>query len=331
MQCHICPNTAQFIEAIPNGLLFCSKACQLIEVQTRRPRNEKTQLEYGDKKKTKSEEEEEVEYTNSIIFLNVNKLQEIEFPVNDRKYLSLKKVDPSNDNFPGLGVAAIRDIPEGTVIGYYAGYYKHTNLCKDNEHTFKLSGLEMVVDASAKGNLTRYISHNYLNPNVEAFEMFLRKKYKVIGFMTLRDIKEGEMIEFKKGEILPRNFTIVDKMHPIRANTKRINIVNDMKFTCLIDGRNFEVGVYSIPTRPGRGIFFYTLNGEGKVRIRHEENPITAFQSIVTKLIVHVLLSRDIIVFESNGRLEPFSISRFGKPYVMFVAALGDTKIKVFE
>jgi hypothetical protein len=72
MQCHVYTDPAQFIEAIPNGLLFCSAACQLIEVQTRRSRSEKTPKEFGKKKRVKPTQKllpDGVEYSNAISFL----------------------------------------------------------------------------------------------------------------------------------------------------------------------------------------------------------------------------------------------------------------------
>jgi endogenous inhibitor of DNA gyrase (YacG/DUF329 family) len=320
MKCFICTNLAQWIEDTPKQLPFCSKECQLINGKTYRKKGDV--MEYGDKKKKKIEIEN-FEYANSIAFLHRDQLQEISFPVDDREFLKLTPASPYSDHFPGYDVKAVQAIPANTVIGYFAGYYKHPNMCADNEHTFRVS--DMVIDASSRGNLTRFISHSQF-PNVEVFEDEVGG-FKVVGFRTNKDIREGDTIHFTRGQNPERDFSVVTQGFPIRfMNPQRIE--NDIKFTCVIRGEGkYTIGIWAAGIKPIAFKKDKTVYGVGG-----EEEEIKIFQNIdkIEKITVHVLLSKNIIAFECEGQIEPFQIPSEKKYYKLISCSGEDTAIKVF-
>ncbi|KAI9113137.1 hypothetical protein K1719_015662 [Acacia pycnantha] len=104
----------------------------------------------------------------------------------------------------GYGLKAIEDISQGKFLIEYVGEVldMHAYEARQREYAFKghrhfyfmtLNGSE-VIDASAKGNLGRFINHS-CDPNCRT-EKWMVNGEICIGLFALRDIKQGEEVTF---------------------------------------------------------------------------------------------------------------------------------------
>ncbi|XP_028757559.1 histone-lysine N-methyltransferase ASHH2 [Neltuma alba] len=104
----------------------------------------------------------------------------------------------------GYGLRAVDDISKGKFLIEYVGEVldMHAYEARQREYAFKghrhfyfmtLNGSE-VIDASAKGNLGRFINHS-CDPNCRT-EKWMVNGEICIGLFALRDIKQGEEVTF---------------------------------------------------------------------------------------------------------------------------------------
>ncbi|KAK4276704.1 hypothetical protein QN277_014823 [Acacia crassicarpa] len=104
----------------------------------------------------------------------------------------------------GYGLKAVEDISKGKFLIEYVGEVldMHAYEARQREYAFKghrhfyfmtLNGSE-VIDASAKGNLGRFINHS-CDPNCRT-EKWMVNGEICIGLFALRDIKQGEEVTF---------------------------------------------------------------------------------------------------------------------------------------
>ncbi|KAL1533577.1 [histone H3]-lysine(4) N-trimethyltransferase [Salvia divinorum] len=104
----------------------------------------------------------------------------------------------------GYGLQALEDMPQGQFLIEYVGEVLdvHAYEARQREYGMRghkhfyfmtLNGSE-VIDASAKGNLGRFINHS-CDPNCRT-EKWMVNGEVCIGLFTLRDIKKGEEVTF---------------------------------------------------------------------------------------------------------------------------------------
>ncbi|XP_050438814.1 probable histone-lysine N-methyltransferase CG1716 [Adelges cooleyi] len=102
----------------------------------------------------------------------------------------------------GYGVCAFEDIPKGSIVDEYVGEVidQHEmirrmklNVYKNNNYMVQLKHDE-VIDATRKGNITRFINHS-CEPNCIAEKWHVLGESRM-GFFSSKDIKKGEEITF---------------------------------------------------------------------------------------------------------------------------------------
>jgi len=97
----------------------------------------------------------------------------------------------------GMGLKATEDIPQGVIIGPYVGelltrdQLKHI---KTNDYVSEL-GDGIYIDASKKGNLTRYINHSH-EPNCEAVKRLI-DGFTTKWIITTRPITAKEFLSME--------------------------------------------------------------------------------------------------------------------------------------
>ncbi|VVC99115.1 unnamed protein product [Leptidea sinapis] len=104
----------------------------------------------------------------------------------------------------GCGVEASRDIPVGEFLMEYVGevldyelFYKRAQAYSDENnlhHYFMSLKGDTVIDATMKGNISRFINHS-CEPNAETQKWTVNGELR-IGFFSKRDIMKGEEITF---------------------------------------------------------------------------------------------------------------------------------------
>lgn len=114
------------------------------------------------------------------------------------------KVEVFKTRKKGHGLRATEDLPPQTFIMEYVGEVvgakefksrvKKYNKMKIKHHYFMALGSDEVIDATMKGNLTRFINHS-CEPNCETQKWTISGELR-IGFFTLKTVQQGEEITF---------------------------------------------------------------------------------------------------------------------------------------
>ncbi len=109
------------------------------------------------------------------------------------------------NSYLGKGIFAKRNIPPGSFIGEYAGIVrKRKRVTRDNVYCMRYpvgfdQGKKYVIDASIKGNFTRYINHSD-QPSVLLQSVIVEEIPRMI-FISIKEIKEGQQITFDYGTL----------------------------------------------------------------------------------------------------------------------------------
>lgn len=114
------------------------------------------------------------------------------------------KVEIFKTRKKGWGLRAITDLPPNAFIMEYVGEVirlkefrsrvkKYTKQ-KIKHHYFMALGSDEIIDATVKGNLTRFINHS-CEPNCETQKWTVLGDLR-IGFFTIKDVQAGEEITF---------------------------------------------------------------------------------------------------------------------------------------
>ncbi|KOB67346.1 putative huntingtin interacting protein [Operophtera brumata] len=112
----------------------------------------------------------------------------------------------------GCGVEAANDIPTGEFLMEYVGevldyeqFYKRAQAYSDDNnlhHYFMSLKGDTVIDATLKGNVSRFINHS-CDPNAETQKWTVNGELR-IGFFSKRDIVGGEEITFDYQKVAQR-------------------------------------------------------------------------------------------------------------------------------
>lgn len=121
----------------------------------------------------------------------------ISSPLDNPDWVTVRKVALLT-SINGRGLFATRDIPKGTCVGLYTGEeyspegfeaYLQGNAEAHGNYAMVIGG--KVIDASTKGNYTRYINFSDTQANVRFIARQSQHK-KVVKVMTTADIKAGQ-------------------------------------------------------------------------------------------------------------------------------------------
>ncbi len=111
----------------------------------------------------------------------------------------IDKVNP----LVGYGVFAKKFIPYLSYIGEYAGELRARRGRKDRENDYVFGymvgmfGTPWVIDASEKGNFTRFLNHSF-DPNISSRGIVVDEIYHVIFFAN-KSIAIGEQLTYDYG------------------------------------------------------------------------------------------------------------------------------------
>jgi SET domain-containing protein len=111
----------------------------------------------------------------------------------------IDKVNP----LVGFGVFATQSIPYLTYIGEYAGELRARKRKTDRSNNYIFGymvgffGTPWIIDASKKGNFTRFINHSF-HPNVNSRGVIVDGLYHIIFFANRR-IEKGEQLTYDYG------------------------------------------------------------------------------------------------------------------------------------
>ncbi|XP_021715777.1 histone-lysine N-methyltransferase ASHH3-like isoform X2 [Chenopodium quinoa] len=104
----------------------------------------------------------------------------------------------------GAGIVAVEDIKQGEFVIEYVGEVIDDKLCEERLWRMKSTGetnfylceinRDMVIDATEKGNKSRYINHSCC-PNTEMQKWSIDGETR-IGIFATRDIKKGEHLTY---------------------------------------------------------------------------------------------------------------------------------------
>ncbi|XP_021744106.1 histone-lysine N-methyltransferase ASHH3-like isoform X2 [Chenopodium quinoa] len=104
----------------------------------------------------------------------------------------------------GAGIVAVEDIRQGEFVIEYVGEVIDDKLCEERLWSMKKTGetnfylceinRDMVIDATMKGNKSRYINHSCC-PNTEMQKWSIDGETR-IGIFATRDIKKGEHLTY---------------------------------------------------------------------------------------------------------------------------------------
>lgn len=118
--------------------------------------------------------------------------------------LQYAKVEVFKTRKKGWGLQAASDIPAGSFIMEYVGEVvrskefrsrvKSYNKQKIKHHYFMALRSDEIIDATVKGNITRFINHS-CEPNCETQKWTVNGDLR-IGFFTIRDLRAGEEVTF---------------------------------------------------------------------------------------------------------------------------------------
>ncbi|MBX7067454.1 MAG: SET domain-containing protein-lysine N-methyltransferase [Parachlamydiales bacterium] len=115
------------------------------------------------------------------------------------KWVSVSKSEHAN---LGMGVKAIRKIPEGTLIGHYGAVIRKIDDEDSSRYIFKFEKVDLgkwYLDAAKKGSVLTCMNDNGKAGSVQAYEYFSKSGPRII-FIADRDIEEGEELFFSYTE-----------------------------------------------------------------------------------------------------------------------------------
>lgn len=130
-----------------------------------------------------------------------------QWKLNPKKFHE-KRLAVGKSGVHGLGVFAMQSIRKGDFVIEYFGEIISMQVAnirqerRDRDghgklYTFTLckeGGRQLVIDATWKGNMSRYINHS-CDPNIEARTLYSSRRWH-IGFFALRDIAERDELKF---------------------------------------------------------------------------------------------------------------------------------------
>lgn len=145
-----------------------------------------------------------VRYANSILYHVGDKIVECTLPTAELDKLELFDLPQNhfayNKHCSTRGVRAKEQIPPDTVVGFYAGIYRPGLFSSENPYVFTVhpQKLDLVIDASKIGNITRYINDprgSGKEANLEAEDMPIQSKshsIRCVQFRTTKPIEANE-------------------------------------------------------------------------------------------------------------------------------------------
>jgi len=144
---------------------------------------------------------EELFNDNILIYERDGKLREFILP-DLHLGLEIFRVPEGHPCHPGQGLRTNIFIPSGTIIGHYAGIYRHIHLADTTPYSFEVNK-NFIVDALRRGNKTRYINdpRNTKNKaNVAAMKVnFKKENLSAVAIYTITDIESGSEIYMNYG------------------------------------------------------------------------------------------------------------------------------------
>lgn len=210
---------------------------------------------------------ENVDKQNVIRYQMGEETELIDLPPVKERYLELYHVSIQHPAYPGLGVRASRDIPQGKNLGCYAGdFYPHRFIASGADYNMVTHDDKFVIDASKIGNITRFFNDPTDFPgksvNTKSIPVFTTEDaFESTNFQTTRIIKKGEEIfirySHKKAYFDPSDFdwqfdrygkiAVCDNEPILRIHgTKSLNYLKKNTWFILIttqDIDNIDIGI----------------------------------------------------------------------------------------
>jgi hypothetical protein len=144
-----------------------------------------------------------VRYANIVQVLRGSKVVECQLPP-EWASLEIFDVAPNHPAYPGRGVRTTEEIPDDTVVAFYAGALRLGSWAPDNPFVFGVEPVEkdFVIDGSRIGNVTRFINDPMgtgCEANLAAEDTSISVKglsIYCVQFRTMRKIAAGEELFF---------------------------------------------------------------------------------------------------------------------------------------